>query len=331
MTKLLSEEKIDDIEHVTYCKTIRKGKTQHVYLTQFARAIEAAVQRPIADLMCQWKSGKIGGDELADKLFSLFASTPSSAVLEAQAKQEPVGKPHRWNDDGERCLDCGDKDWMADKYCSAAPVVQEKQEPVAEVVKGPFGATIDPVGKAILHVGQSLYAAPVVQEKQEPVAWPVMGYGQVAIGGGKQPNGMSALLYLKMGEAREINADTTDLFPVGSEVAPDKLMACVYFKDGAAMQQTIDVLREMQQEIGYAAPVIPPDMVIAPREPTEAMLDAAMNRYKHVSPEAKARYTQMHRENFRCDYKAMIAAAEGKSNAVAHREAACGRSGAAEC
>lgn len=137
-------------------------------------AIEAAVQQPVADLMCQWKGGKISGDELADRLFSLFASSPSSAVLEAQ--------------------------------------------------KG-----------------------------QEPAAWPVMGYGQVAIGGGKQPNGMSALLYLKMGEAREINADTTDLFPVGSEVAPDKLMACVYFKDGAAMQQTIDVLREMQQEIGYAA------------------------------------------------------------------------------
>ena len=80
-----------------------------------------------------------------------------------------------------------------------------------------------------------------------------------------------------------------------------------------------------------AAPVVQPDMVMVPREPTEAMLDAAMNRYKHVGPEAKARYTQMHRENFRCDYKAMIAAAEGKSNAVAHREAACGRSGGAEC
>jgi len=64
-----------------------------------------------------------------------------------------------------------------------------------------------------------------------------------------------------------------------------------------------------------AAPVVQPDMVMVPREPTEAMLDAAMNRYQHVSPEAKARYTQMHRENFRCDYKAMIAAAEGKSNA----------------
>ena len=60
----------------------------------------------------------------------------------------------------------------------------------------------------------------------------------------------------------------------------------------------------------YAAPVVQPDMVMVPREPTEAMLDAAMNRYKHVSPEAKARYTQMHRENFRCDYRAMIAAAE---------------------
>ena len=65
----------------------------------------------------------------------------------------------------------------------------------------------------------------------------------------------------------------------------------------------------------YAAPVVQPDMVMVPREPTEAMLDAAMNRYQHVSPEAKARYTQMHRENFRCDYKAMIAAAEVKSNA----------------
>ena len=81
----------------------------------------------------------------------------------------------------------------------------------------------------------------------------------------------------------------------------------------------------------YAAPVVQPDMVMVPMEPTEAMIDAAMNRYKHVSPEAKARYTKMHRENFRCDYRAMIAAAEGKSNAVAHREAACGRSGGAEC
>jgi hypothetical protein len=65
----------------------------------------------------------------------------------------------------------------------------------------------------------------------------------------------------------------------------------------------------------YAAPVVQPDMVMVPREATEAMLDAAMNRYQHVSPEARLHFFQMHRENLRCDYKAMIAAAEGKSNA----------------
>lgn len=26
-------------------------------------------------------------------------------------------KQHRWNDVGERCLDCGDKDWMNDPIC----------------------------------------------------------------------------------------------------------------------------------------------------------------------------------------------------------------------
>lgn len=25
---------------------------------------------------------------------------------------------HHWDDSGERCLRCGDKDWMADEFCS---------------------------------------------------------------------------------------------------------------------------------------------------------------------------------------------------------------------
>lgn len=58
-----------------------------------------------------------------------------------------------------------DADFHAFARAIAAAVLeaQGKQEPVAEVMESPFGATIDPVGKAILHVGQSLYAAPVVQ------------------------------------------------------------------------------------------------------------------------------------------------------------------------
>ena len=82
--------------------------------------------------------------------------------------------------------------------------------------------------------------------------WPIMGYGGVAIGRGhNKEDGMNCLIYLKLDGPREINADTTDVFPVGREVPQDKLLACVYFKDGAAMQQTIEVLQEMQTEIGY--------------------------------------------------------------------------------
>ena len=79
--------------------------------------------------------------------------------------------------------------------------------------------------------------------------WPVMGYGQVAISGGIQPDGVRALLYLDMGETRTIGADTTDLFQIGSVADASKLLVCVKFKDSAAIQQTIDVLKEMQDEI----------------------------------------------------------------------------------
>ena len=85
-----------------------------------------------------------------------------------------------------------------------------------------------------------------------------------------------------------------------------------YFDDEEEAQNYCDTKAQIAESITplYAAPVVQPDMVMVPMEPTEAMIDAAMNRYKHVSPEAKARYTKMHRENFRCDYRAMIAEAE---------------------
>jgi hypothetical protein len=37
-------------------------------------------------------------------------------------------KPHRWDGPGERCLDCGDKDWMAGPYCSGAAQPARQQE-----------------------------------------------------------------------------------------------------------------------------------------------------------------------------------------------------------
>lgn len=87
-----------------------------------------------------------------------------------------------------------------------------------------------------------------IAELEQPRPWPTMGYGQVAIGGGMQPDGNSALLYMDMGEVRDIDADTTDIFPIGTSADPSKLLACIYFKDSAAIQQTIDVLKEMQLE-----------------------------------------------------------------------------------
>lgn len=36
----------------------------------------------------------------------------------SKSKPQPnILKAHRWNDVGEKCLDCGDKDWMNDPIC----------------------------------------------------------------------------------------------------------------------------------------------------------------------------------------------------------------------
>ena len=124
---------------------------------------------------------------------------------------------------------------------------------------------------------------------QEPVAWPVMGYGRVAIGGGLQPNGMSCLLYMDMGETREIDTDTIDLFPIGSVADPGKTLAAIYFKNGKAIQQTIDVLREMQAEIGYTH-ASDSAARIADLEAENAELRAEVERLKNENHEIIARF-----------------------------------------
>ena len=39
----------------------------------------------------------------------------------ALAPAEPGEGAHEWDDSGERCVKCGDKDWMAGPYCRAKP------------------------------------------------------------------------------------------------------------------------------------------------------------------------------------------------------------------
>lgn len=35
---------------------------------------------------------------------------------------------HRWDKDGERCLNCGDKDWCADKFCSMSKLKDKQND-----------------------------------------------------------------------------------------------------------------------------------------------------------------------------------------------------------
>lgn len=187
---------------------------------------------------------------------------------------------HLLNDEGRETFEMG---WKAAKefFTAPHPMNQAEPEPVSEWerLKDPqtLFVNLNRGFPARLTYGHLLHLLNKTEqqeanesfEAQEPAhKWPLMGYGNVAIGGGKQPDGTPCLLYMDMGETREIGADTTDIFSVGSEADPTKLLACIYFKDGVAIQQTIDVLQEMQVEIGYTATPQRPWV-----EPSDAQLD----------------------------------------------------------
>lgn len=53
----------------------------------------------------------------------------------AQPEQEPKHYLHTWGKDGERCVVCGDKDWMGTS-CKKISAPQPEQEPVALVIDG---------------------------------------------------------------------------------------------------------------------------------------------------------------------------------------------------
>ena len=79
--------------------------------------------------------------------------------------------------------------------------------------------------------------------------WPEMGYGKVAVGACKRSDDNTpGIIYLHLDEPREIDADTGDVYPVGSKVHDDKVLACVYFATLESIQQTIDLLQEIKRD-----------------------------------------------------------------------------------
>lgn len=68
------------------------------------------------DGMLQVYGGKYNDDYLPKHCVELELIDMARAALD-KAKAAPVpsvpdGYPHKWDDSGERCLKCGDKDWM---------------------------------------------------------------------------------------------------------------------------------------------------------------------------------------------------------------------------
>lgn len=110
-----------------------------------------------------------------------------------------------------------------------------------------------------LRKGPDFLSSPQPAQQQEPMTYrcAVMGEGKVAIGGCKRStDGLPGIVYLDMaGEQREINADTTDLFPVGSAIEPSRVLAAVHFLTAESVQQSIDVLREiLEWDFGATSP-----------------------------------------------------------------------------
>lgn len=58
--------------------------------------------------------------------------------------------------------------------------------------------------------------------------------------------GLSGLIYMPLPERREVDSDTSDLFPVGS--VQEQPAALIYFTTPEAIQQTIDVLYEIKEQ-----------------------------------------------------------------------------------
>ena len=85
-----------------------------------------------------------------------------------------------------------------------------------------------------------------------------MGFGKFAVGGCWHPESkIPGIIYLHLRDARPLGTDTTDVYPVGSQAQPNDIAGLVYFHNAFAIQQTIDVLLELQREHHTPPPSLP--------------------------------------------------------------------------
>lgn len=90
----------------------------------------------------------------------------------------------------------------------------------------------------------------------------VMGRGNVAVGTCKRAeDGIPGIIYLAIPEVREHGTDCADVYPVGSQAPRDKVLACIQFETPQVLQQSIDVLKELQKLHYPVAESAPPSLL----------------------------------------------------------------------
>lgn len=105
-----------------------------------------------------------------------------------------------------------------------------------------------------------------------------MGFGKFAVGGCQHPETkVPGIIYLHLrDDVRPLGADTTDVYPEGSEARPDDIAALIYFHNEFALRQTIDVLLEIQRERYPQQPASDSEAVAHPLDDDSAAIQLAI-------------------------------------------------------
>jgi hypothetical protein len=159
------------------------------------------LQDHITELGTRWYAGDAS---VVDELLQLYcvekaardalAAAPQPPVAEATQKCDGSGAipvsvddwtecpscngagcrpvPHKWNDEGEQCTKCGDKDWMADASCSERLVKSPgmTSEEILLIASRTLDADTAPPASEVVKLARALFAAapqaPVADESQ---------------------------------------------------------------------------------------------------------------------------------------------------------------------
>lgn len=90
-------------------------------------------------------------------------------------------------------------------------------------------------------------------DEDDDVTVAQMGHGSVSVGGCFSPEvNAPGIIYMALDEPREIGADTTDVYTVGTRAK--NVLAFVTFANAAAVDQTIGILQELKAQYFATAP-----------------------------------------------------------------------------